>query len=139
MDSKAARVTGWVLSVLLVGFFLFSACGKLFIDFPDKDKMFAELGWSIGPMKTVGVIEIVFALVFILPRIGFYGAILLTAYLGGAVCTHMRIGQPWFFPIILGVLVWVAFGLRHPVIFSMAMGRYPKRVVADRGFEVIPR
>jgi hypothetical protein len=40
------------------------------------------------------------------------GAILLTAYLGGAVATHVRVGDPFFVPIILGVLVWGGLYLR---------------------------
>lgn len=120
MNSKAARITGWVLSGLIAAFLLFSASGKLFIDFPDKQKMFDLFGWTVERMKTVGVIEILFTVIFLLPRVGFYGAILLSAYLGGAVCTHMRIGDPWFFPIIIGVVVWVALGLRQPTIFRLA-------------------
>lgn len=121
----AARMTGWILSVLLVGFLCFSASGKLFIDFPDKEKMFAHFGWTLQGMKTVGILEIAFALIFLLPRLGFWGAILLTAYLGGAVTTHMRIGDAWFFPIIIGVLVWVAYGLRQPEVFRLALGARP--------------
>lgn len=119
---QKARVTGWVLSVLIAAFFAFSASGKLFIDFPDKEKKFAEFGWTLQRMKTVGVLELMFAIVFVLPRVGYLGAILLTAYLGGAVCTHMRLGQPWFMPIVLGIGVWVAMGLRRPSIFRLAAG-----------------
>ncbi len=119
---RKTRIAGWILSVLIAGLFLFSAAGKLFIDFPDKEKSFGELGWTVAGLKPVGVIEVIFAIAFILPRVGFLGAILLTAYLGGAVCTHMRIGQPWILPAILGVIVWIAMGMRQPTIFRLAAG-----------------
>ncbi len=54
---------------------------------------------------------------------GLVAAILLTGYLGGAVGTHLRVGDPFFFPIIIGVLVWVGLGLRQPTIFSLAIGK----------------
>jgi hypothetical protein len=39
--------------------------------------------------------------------------------------THLRVGDPWFFPIILGVFMWVALGLRNPAIFTLALGKTP--------------
>lgn len=122
MNSKAARISGWALSGVLVALFLFSASMKLFVDSPEMTKGLAELGWTPEQMKTVGVIEIAFALAFLLPRFGIWGAILLTAYLGGAVVTHMRVGQPWFMPIVIGVVIWVALGLRQSAVFRLARG-----------------
>ena len=43
-------------------------------------------------------------------------------YLGGATVTHVRVGDAFVFPIIIGVLVWVAAGLRHPAVFRLAFG-----------------
>ena len=45
---------------------------------------------------------------------------LLTGYLGGAVCTHLLAGDPWFFPIIIGVLAWLGLALRQSLIFSLS-------------------
>ena len=47
-----------------------------------------------------------------IPRTSVLGAILLTAYLGGATATHVRIGEPFYFPVIFGVLVWAGLYLR---------------------------
>jgi hypothetical protein len=44
----------------------------------------------------------------------------MTGYLGGAVFTHLRIGDPWYFPIIVGVLAWLGLALRQPMIISLA-------------------
>ena len=123
MPSKTQRITGWVLTCLL-GLFLVgpSAAGK-FIDFPNKKDMIDHMGITPELMPTIGIIEIAITILFLIPRTSFIGAILVTAYLGGAVMTHVRVGDAWFFPIIIGVVMWIALGLRHPEIFSLALGK----------------
>jgi hypothetical protein len=124
MKRSKANIAGWVLSILLVAFLcLASAIGK-FIDFPDKDEMFAKLGWATDVMFNIGIIEVAIALLFLVPRTAFVAAILLTAYLGGATATHVRIGDPFFMPILFGVIVWVALGLRDPRIFQIALSSH---------------
>lgn len=123
MKTSKTKIAGWILSALLVGFLLFSAAGKLVIDFPNKEKMMANLGWTIESIKPIGYLEIALALLFLIPRAAFIGAVLLTAYLGGATCTHVRVSEPFVFPVVLGVLVWIALGLRDPRVFRAALGR----------------
>jgi hypothetical protein len=122
MSPKAQRITGWFLTGL-VGLFLIGASGvPKFTDFPGKQEMFQKLGIPMELSPTLGVIEVVTTLLFLIPRTSFLGAILVTGYLGGAVWTHLRVGDPWFFPIIIGVVMWVALGLRQPEIFRLALG-----------------
>jgi uncharacterized membrane protein YphA (DoxX/SURF4 family) len=122
MPTKTQRLTGWILTVLL-GLFLMGASGvPKFMDFPQKEEMLGKMGIDPKLMPVLGVIEIGAALLFLIPRTSFLGAILLTGYLGGAIFTHVRINDPWFFPVILGVLVWTALGLRQPLIFRLAAG-----------------
>lgn len=40
------------------------------------------------------------------------GAILMTGYIGGAILAHVRVGDPFFFQIVLGVCVWLGLYLR---------------------------
>ena len=123
MPTKAQRITGRVLTGL-VGLFLIGASGiPKFIDWPGKQEMFGKLGITADLSPTLGVIEIAVAILFLIPRTSFIGAILVTGYLGGAVWAHLRIGDPWFFPIIIGVVMWVALGLRQPAIFALALGK----------------
>ena len=125
MPSKAQRITGWVLTGL-VGFFLVVASGvPKFIDFPGKKEMFDHLGITDDLAPILGVVEIVVAILFLIPRTSFLGAILVTGYLGGAVWAHLRVGDPWFFPIIIGAVMWIALGLRQPAIFALALGKSP--------------
>ena len=101
MSSKAQRIIGWALSGL-IGLFLIVASGvPKFIDFPGKKEMFDHLGITADISPILGVIEIAVAILFLIPRTSFLGAILVTGYLGGAVWAHLRVGDPWFFPITI--------------------------------------
>ncbi|MCA9131350.1 MAG: DoxX family protein [Planctomycetales bacterium] len=75
-------------------------------------------------LNTLGAIEVTVAVLMLIPRTAFLGAILTTAFLGGAVWTHLRIGDAWYFPIIVGVLMWIGLAMRKPILFSMAMGNW---------------
>jgi DoxX-like family len=128
MSSRTQQIIGWILTGLL-GLFLIGASGvPKFIDFPGKQEMFDHLGITAELSPVLGIIEVTVTLIFLIPRTVFVGAILLTGYLGGAVWAHVRVGDPWFFPIIIGVFVWVALGLRQPVIFTLALAQSPKPV-----------
>ncbi len=120
MPSKAQRITGWVLTGL-VGLFLIGASGvPKFFDFPGKNEMMEKLGIPLPLLPTLAVLEITVTLIYLVPRTAFLGAILMTGYLGGAVFTHLRVGDPWYFPIIIGVLAWLGLTLRQPTIFTLA-------------------
>jgi uncharacterized membrane protein YphA (DoxX/SURF4 family) len=119
MNSRAKNITGWVLSGLIVAFLLFSATGK-FMPWEGKEEMFAKMGWEINVMYYIGAVEILAAVLFLIPRVAFVGAILLTAYLGGAIATHVRVDEGFVIPLIMGILVWVALGLRDGRIFQLA-------------------
>ena len=119
MSSKTQRIIGWVLTGL-VGLFMIGVSGvPKFLDFPGKNEMMEKMGIPLSLLPTLAVLEIGVTLIYLLPRTSFLGAILMTGYLGGAVFTHLRIGEPWYFPIIVGVLAWLGLALRQPMIFSL--------------------
>jgi hypothetical protein len=123
MSTKLQRIIGWVMTALLEIMLIGLSGISKFMEFPGKKEMLDRMGISADLLSRIGVVEIAVAILFMIPRTSFIGAILITAYLGGAIMTHLRIGDPWVFPIILGVLMWIALGLRNPVIFSLAMGK----------------
>jgi hypothetical protein len=53
-------------------------------------------------------------LLHLFPRTAFLGALLLTAYLGGATDAHVRSGTPFWFPVAMGAIIWTAYFLRNP-------------------------
>ena len=123
MTAKAQLITGWILTGL-VGLFLIGASGvPKFLDWPGRDTALAHMGLASALLPTIGVIEIAATLIYLIPRTSFLGAILITGYLGGAVMTHLRVGAPWWFPIIIGVIAWLGLALRQPDIIQLALGR----------------
>ena len=131
MNSKAARITGWTLSVLIVVFLIVASAMGKFTEWEGKAEMFSKMGWSESVMIKIGVVEVAIALFFLVPRTSFVATILLSSYLGGAVATHVRVDEPFYFPIIIGVLVWIALGLRKPEIFPLAAGQSLLPVTAN--------
>jgi len=71
-----------------------------------------HLGWSEGSLTTIGLVELAVVVLYTVPRTAFFGAVLVTAYLGGAVATDARVGNAVVVPIVLGVLAWLGFYLR---------------------------
>ena len=71
-----------------------------------------HLGYSVPAAPIIGVLALVSATLYLIPRTAILGAILLTGYLGGAVASHLRVGDPTYFAVIFGVLVWGGLYLR---------------------------
>lgn len=113
------RTTGNVLivvsSLLLVG----SAAAKLAQVAPVVAQMSAN-GFSGGRLQVVAILELTSALLFLVPSTRSAGLLLLSAFLGGAIATHMGHGEPVAGPAIVLALVWLAAWLRHPEILWSA-------------------
>jgi hypothetical protein len=119
MPSKTQRIIGWVLTGL-VGLFMIGASGvPKFFDFPGKNEMMDKMGIPLSLLPAIAVVEIAVTVIYLIPRTSFLGAILMTGYLGGAIFTHLRISDPWYFPIMVGLLAWLGLALRQPIIFSL--------------------
>ena len=112
MASKKVTWTGRVISILVSLVFLMSATFK-FIDGPQVKEGFAHLGLPERMMLPLGILELACVLVYLIPATSILGAILLTGYLGGAILTHWRVGEPPVGQIILGILVWLGLWLRE--------------------------
>jgi hypothetical protein len=109
--SKPVLWTGRVISALPVLMLLMSGVMKfLKPDFAVKGT--TDLGWDEGLLLGLGITEIACTVIYAIPQTSVLGAILLTGYLGGATATHVRVGEPFYAPIILGVLVWGGLYLR---------------------------
>jgi hypothetical protein len=113
--SKSATWGGWVMTAVPVLFLLFDGVIKL-IRIAPVTESFGQLGWPVNLARSIGVLELACLVVFIVPRTSVLGAVLLTGYLGGAVATHVRIGNPLFsnvlFPVYIGILIWGSLCLR---------------------------
>lgn len=104
--------TGRVISALPVLLLAFSAIGKL----SKADAVIqgmAHYGYPEHLIVAIGIIELLVALIYAIPRTAFLGAVLVTGYMGGATATNVRLGDPSYVAtVLLGVLAWVGLYLR---------------------------
>jgi hypothetical protein len=102
---------GRILSALPVLLFIFT--GMFGLLKPDAAMQGAiHYGYPEGAMLRITIVEIACAIVYAIPRTSVLGAILMTGYLGGATATHVRVGEPFFLPLVVGVVVWAGLFLR---------------------------
>jgi hypothetical protein len=116
--SKKMLWAGRIMSALPVLMLLFSAAMK-FVKPASVVEGFAHLGYPERLALGLGILELACTVIYVIPRTAVLGAILLTGYLGGAIATHLRIREPFFMPIILGVLVWGGLFLRDPWVRAL--------------------
>ena len=74
---------------------------------------FAHLGYPERVALGIGIVEFICAALYVIPRTSVLGAVLLTGYLGGATASHVRIGESFIAPLIVGTLVWIGMFLRE--------------------------
>ena len=115
--SKGKLWTGRIMSGLAVLFLAFDAVLKFVSPAPAPvAEAFVKVGWPLTLAPLLGVILLLSTALYAIPKTSVLGAILLTAYLGGAVSTHLRVGDPLFshvlFPTYLGVLLWAGLFFR---------------------------
>jgi len=110
--SKKLLWAGWIASALPVLMLIVSGVMK-FVKPAPLVEGFARFGYSDSLALGIGIVELACTVIYLIPRTSVLGAILLTGYLGGATATHVRIGDPFFVPIVLGVLVWAGLLLRE--------------------------
>jgi uncharacterized membrane protein YphA (DoxX/SURF4 family) len=109
--SKMMVWSGRVLTGLAALSLLFSGGMKLAKPAAIVEE-FARLGYPESLIPAIGILELLCTIFYLIPRTTVLGAILLTGYLGGATATHVRIEDPFFPPVIVGVLVWLGIFLR---------------------------
>jgi hypothetical protein len=102
------RVISGLLSLLLA----VSAVMKL-VGGADVMEGMAHLGLPASLIIPLGVLEISCVAIYMVPATSIVGAILLTGYIGGAILAHLRIGEPIFMQIALGVGIWLGLYLRE--------------------------
>ena len=120
-SSKGRLWAGRIISALPALFLLIDGIMKLV-----KPAIVVEttvkLGYPEGAISGLGIVLLACTVLYLIPRTAVLGAILLTGYLGGAVATHVRVGEevfPVIFPVILGALLWGGLYLRNERLRSL--------------------
>ncbi|MCA9018351.1 MAG: DoxX family protein [Planctomycetaceae bacterium] len=109
---------GRVISALVAFVFGMSAIMK-FKGGPELSEGMAHMGLPDSMVLPLAILELACLLIYLLPWTAVLGAILLTGYLGGAICTHWRVGDPFVIQIAIGVLVWLGIFLRDRRLWQL--------------------
>ena len=121
--SKKALWAGRIISALPILFLLFDASMKLIKAVPVVEGT-VKLGYPESTIVPLGIVLLVCTVLYAIPQTSVLGAMLLTGYLGGAVATHVRVGDPLFthvlFPVYMGILVWLGLYLRELRLRALA-------------------
>ena len=110
--SKGMRWAGWIVSAIPA---LMMGAGGIFMAVGHPDAVsegMVKYGYPATVARPLLIVEVACVVLYLIPQTAVLGAILLTGYLGGAVATHVRASEAWFFPVIFGVLVWLGVYLR---------------------------
>ncbi len=114
--------TGRVLSGLAVLFLTFDAGMKVLM-LPAAVEGTTQLGYPADSLIIIGLIQLVCLAVYLIPRTAPIGAVLWTGYLGGAIATHLRVGNPLFthtlFPIYVAAMLWAGLWLRDSRVSAL--------------------
>lgn len=113
MSQKAIKITGWVLTGILGFLFIMSAFLKLTQN-PAAIAQAAQAGLDANTYRMIGVVELISLILFIVPRTGVLGSLLLIAYMGGAIVTHLEHGQSIGMAVAVETLLWITAVLRFP-------------------------
>ena len=113
MSQKTIKIVGWVMTIILAFLFIMSAFMKL-----TQNETALEQATSFGidarTYQIIGLVEIISLVLFLIPRTAILGTLLLIAYLGGAIVTHLQHQQPIAMAIIIQIFLWITAFVRFP-------------------------
>jgi hypothetical protein len=113
MNSKTKKISGWTLSGIILLLMAASAIDKISSSAHSLD-MTHSFGITPAVYRVLGIIELTSVILFIIPRTGVLGLLLLSSYLGGAIATHLQHGQSVIFPAAIEALIWITALIRYP-------------------------
>lgn len=123
--SKAVVWSSYIMSAIPVLMLLMSAVMKI-ARVPMVTEGFATMGFPANVIVPIGLVELLCAIIYLIPRSAVLGAILLTGYLGGAIVTHVRAEEAFVGPLAFGVLLWGGLFLRDARIRALIPLRKPQ-------------
>jgi hypothetical protein len=122
MTTKTRNIINWVLAGLVAFIFIGSAVSKLTAN-AEALAAAAKFGLSAGTYTMLGIIELIAVALFLYPRTGILGTLLLVAYMGGAISTHVAFDQPLMAPIAIAAFLWITAAVRFPELTTRILGK----------------
>jgi len=112
--SKGVLWAGRILGVLPVLALAMRAVMKFMPPSKEVAEGFEHLGWPLRYALALGIVELACALLYAIPQTAVLGAILVTGYMGGAIATHVRVGDNFVIQALIPILAWLGLFLRDP-------------------------
>ena len=122
MNQKTKKTVGWVLTAIVAGLFTMSAASKL-MGAEEAVNGFKAMGISDSGRMAIGAIELLSVILFVIPRTGVLGTVLLIGYMGGTIMAHVSGHLPFISNIAIGVFVGVVGYYRFPELGSRLFGK----------------
>jgi len=122
MTTKTKNIINWTLTGLVAFIFIGTAIGKLTGKLDGK-----ALGLDPGTFKVIAIVELLCAILFIIPRTGLLGTLLLAAYMGGTIATLLEHGQSIIPAVIIQVIVWIVAVARFPELKQRLLNKKTNR------------
>lgn len=120
--SKGRLWTSLIMSGLVILFMLFDSISK-FMKLDEVVEGTVSLGFGEHHIIVIGVLGLLSAILYAIPRTSVLGAIILTGYFGGAIVTHVRVDSPLFshtlFPVYFAIIAWGGLWLRDEKLRSV--------------------
>jgi len=113
---KLSQSAGLVL-IFSGGLVLLASATAKFAGVPQVVEELQRFGFDGGKLVIVAVLEVVSAVFFLTPSTRFLGLLLVSAYLGGAIATHVQHDQSVLAPAMILLVFWAGSWLRHPQFF----------------------
>ncbi len=137
---KMQRITGNLL-ILLGGVMLLGSAGAKFARVPRVVTQLGGFGFEGNRLMWIAALEVLSALLFLVPPSRSIGLLLVSAFMGGAIATHIQHGQSFLLPAVFLSLLWLAAWLRHPeVLWSLGRSAHtPSRLATTEQREGTPR
>lgn len=117
MNNKTRKIIGWTLSGIVLLLMAGSSIDKI-SGSAHSLEMTRSFGITPGVYRLLGIIELTSVFLFMIPRVGVLGLLLLSSYLGGAIATHLQHGQSIIFPGFIEALIWIAALIRFPQLWQ---------------------
>lgn len=122
MSSKTITIIQWVLAGLVAFIFIGSAVSKLTANAEALDQV-AKFGLTPTTYQWLGIIELISVVLFLYPRTGVLGSLLLIAFMGGAISTHVEFAQPLMAPIAISAFLWIVAVIRFPELSKRLLNK----------------
>lgn len=107
---------GWGIAVIFSIFMIVASAAPKLFGAEVAIQPLNQIGWTSKYIFLIGALELLFTVLFLIPRTALLGAILMTGLFGGALASHLRVDSPMFshtlFSIYLGAFMWASLYLR---------------------------